>query len=194
MTRLPLFLLVPLALAGCASPAPAPMVLDTTQMHYDYLTRLRLNVASIEISDQAPIGATGDVAPLAPEPPSAALRQMAQDRLAAAGNTGRAVFVIENASIIRGPDNSLTGSLAVRLDIYAGSGTPTAYAEARVSRITSQDDTPLRVTLDAMTRKMLDDMNVEFEYQIRHSLNEWLQPTTPTSTPAAVQSAPLPPP
>ena len=40
-----------------------------------------------------------------------------------------------------------------------------------------------------MTRAMMDDMNVEFEYQVRRSLKDWL--ATTTAVPAPVESQPL---
>ena len=184
----PLLLLVLAACDGGPEPAPEQAM---PALRYDYLTKLRLAVASVDIEDQSVPNAPGDVALLSPEPPAQALRQMAEDRLVPAGSSGRAVFVIENASIIRGPDGALTGSLTVRLDIVTGSGNPTAYAEARVSRIRTNDAGGLRPTLYEMTRQMMDDMNVEFEYQLRHALKDWLQDTSPVSAPAPVQQQPL---
>jgi hypothetical protein len=48
--------------------------------------------------------------------------------------------------------------------------------------------------LYGMTRQMLADMNVEFEYQIRGKLKDWLVSGAPTSVPAPVRSQPLIPP
>ena len=193
MRRLGLvLLLLPLALPGCGGEPPPPVLEQAMPpFHYDYLTKLRINVASIAIEDRSAPAGPGDVSNLSPEPPAAALRQMAEDRLAAGGSTGRAVFVIENAAIQRAPDGTLVGTLAVRLDISTGGGAPTAYAEARVSRTLANADTPLRTALYTMTRQMMDDMNVEFEYQVRRSLKDWLQDTTPVAAPAPVQAQPL---
>ncbi len=185
--------MLPLVVAACvAAPETSPEAMPP--LRYDYLTKLRLNVGAIDIDDQAVPTAPGDVAALSPDPPAQALRQMAEDRLVAGGNTGRAVFVIENASILRGPGGELTGALAVRLDIMTGSGSPTAYAEARVSRVLTNDTTGLRPALYDITRQMMNDMNVEFEYQVRHSLKDWLQEASPVSAPAPVQQEQLSPP
>jgi hypothetical protein len=40
-----------------------------------------------------------------------------------------------------------------------------------------------------VTKNMMVDMNIEFEYQIRHNLKNWLTSTTAPDTP--VQQAPL---
>ena len=182
-------LLLPLLASACADddvPArsfPLPS--------YSYLTPIRLNVASIEIDDRSPPSPGASVESLAPIRPSDMLKQMANDRLVAAGSTGRAVFVIDRATLTRsGP--VIDGQLAVHLDVFAGGGGDRAgYAEARVARRrTSGDgDEDIRAVLYQFTRQMLDDMNVEFEFQVKKSLGEWLQTTAGTApTPAPIQS------
>jgi hypothetical protein len=190
-----LALLLPLAVAGCGGGTEVAAPVAFTPLHYDYLTPLRLNVATVDVEDHAPIAGPGDVSSLSPVPPAQALEQMARDRLIPAGSSGRAVFVIDRASIQQSPD-TLTGNLAVHLDVLTSSGNRAAYAEARVSRIRTlgggHED--LRGALYTMTRAMMDDMNVEFEYQVRHSLREWLQDATPAAAapaPAPVQEQPL---
>ena len=122
------------------------------------------------------------------------LKQMANDRLVAAGSTGRAVFVIDRTTLTRsGP--VIEGQLAVHIDVFAGSGGDRAgYAEARVARRrTSGDgDEDIRAVLYQFTRQMMDDMNVEFEFQVKKSLGEWLQTTAGTApAPAPIQSQDL---
>jgi Asp-tRNA(Asn)/Glu-tRNA(Gln) amidotransferase A subunit family amidase len=184
-------LLAPLLLAACVGSAPQPEA-PMPPLRYDYLTKLRLNVASIEIRNDFVPG-PGDVSMMSPDPAVQALAQMARDRLVAAGSSGRAVFVIENASIVQSGNGALTGNLAVRLDIDTSDGTRAAYAEAQVSRIRTLGDQALTPTLYDMTRQMMDDLNVEFEYQLRHSLGDWLLASTPTSAPPPVQQQALPP-
>src|SRR5277367_5755431 len=106
-------LLLPLALAACGGPPPT-----YPPLRYDYLPPIRLNVASITVQQAyVPSGAAPDVSPLDPVQPVDALRQMAQDRLKPFGPAGRAVLVIQNASIVRDGD-MITGTMAVRLDVY----------------------------------------------------------------------------
>jgi hypothetical protein len=40
-----------------------------------------------------------------------------------------------------------------------------------------------------MTKAMMSDMNIEFEYQLRHNLKDYL--TTPAAPDAPVEQAPL---
>lgn len=179
-------LLLPLALAACGGePKSYP------PLRYDYLPEIRLNVAQIEVrQDFVPSGVDPDVTPLDPVQPVDALRQMAQDRLKAFGATGRAVFAIENASLIRRED-TITGTMAVRLEIYTADNRRAGFAEARVARqhIGHVDD--IHDTLYDMTKQLMSAMNVELEYQIKQTLASWL--VTGTAPPATVQQEPLTP-
>ncbi len=188
---------LPAALAGCGGEAPAPEVF--APLDFSYLTKLRLNVASLEIDDTwtPPADSGQHVEYLSPVQPIDALRQMAQQRLVAAGSSGRARFVIEDASILQGPGR-LDGSFAVRLDVSTSDGASSGFAEARVARsqpLNPDDADGGRATAYALTRNMMDAMNVEFEYQVRRSLQDYLQATAGSAPlPPAVQSQPLPPP
>ena len=186
-------LLLPLGLAACGGAPPPPIAY--TPLRYNMLLPLRLNVASIEIENHAPPPGPGDIAALSPEPPAAALEQMARDRLFAAGSGGHAVFVIDQASIVRRDPETLVGNLAVELDIVADNGARAGFAEARVSRIQTLGSGPVNLqnVLYTMTSQMLQDMNVEFEYQVRARLGDWLLRGPPTAAPAPVQTSPLPP-
>lgn len=181
-------LLAPLALTACGTGGTSSG--DFPLLSYTYLPALKLNVASIDIENQwQPAEAADHVESLSPETPLAALREMAKDRLAAYGTSGKAVFVIEDASLIRG-ETDIHGSFAVRLDVYSQGGTKAGSAEARVSR-----DAPspggqgrlMRQALYDLTRTLMNSMNVEFEYQVRRSLGAWLQPNSAAPTPIEQQ-------
>ena len=180
-------------LAGCGG-GPPPRHYEPAS--YSYLTPLRIRVGSIETDDQwVPAAGVPDVSALSPLPPIDALRRMAQDRLIAVGSGGRAVFRIEDAGINRIGDQ-LQGHLGVLLDIYTSGNTRTAYAEARVARasiVTASGPEGLRSALYDLTKQMMSDMNVEFEFQIRHSLHDWLQdaPDSGPAVPAPVTAQPL---
>ena len=183
MTARRLLLLLPL-LAACASgdePRSYPLP------SYSHLTPLRLNVASIEVDDRSAPVSGDQVAALSPLRPADALKQMAQDRLTVGGSGGRAVFVIDQADVRRG-GAGLDGRMAVHLDIYAGGEQRVGFAEAQVVRrrvSTDMGEDPRAVLYDFVAQ-MMDDMNVEFEFQVRRSLKEYLQDTA--------GAAPLPPP
>ena len=149
-------------------------------------------MASIDIDDaNPPVRDNRDMAVLAPNRPADVLRQMARDRLLADGAQGRAVFHVEEASIV--PDHDkLKGALAVQLEVGTSDGSKTGYAEARVSRTIDYDnDGPnaTRATLDDLVNQLMKDMNVEFEYQVRRSLRTYM--ATGAAAPAPVVAQPV---
>ncbi len=179
-------LLLPLLAAACGSDEDGSR--SFAPPSYSYLTPIRLNVANIEVDDRSPPASGASVEGLSPLRPSDALKQMANDRLVAAGSAGRAVFVIDQASLRR-VNGGLEGLMAVHLDVFAGPGGERAgFAEARVARRRTSTDTDenSRAVLYDFTAQMMNDMNVEFEFQVKRSLRDWLQ--------ATAGSAPPPPP
>ncbi|CAH2600640.1 conserved protein of unknown function [Rhodovastum atsumiense] len=174
-------LALPLVLAACGG-RDVPTTFEP--LGWDYLSRLKLNVGSIEIDDSwKPRPGTRDVGHLAPTPPVKALRQMAEDRLIAGGMTGEATFVIDEASIVEQRENYV-GNFAVHIALSTPDGTRSGYAEARVTRTrTIDDDSPavVRADLYDMVRQMMTDMNVELEYQIRQRMRDYLQTTAPSA-------------
>ena len=175
-------LLLPLLAAACG-PSPRPLR-DYPPLRYDYLTKLRLNVFSIDLDEPpAPAGLLDAEAPVRP---AVALRWMARDRLAPGGSSGRAVFVVDEAAITEG-SGGLNGVMAVRLDVLTTEGTRAGFAEARVSRRrTGARGEDLRTALYELVREMMDDMNVEFEFQVRRGLRDWLQEASTAPAPAPV--------
>jgi len=183
-------LAVPALLAGCGGDdVPPPEIF--APLHYDYLPKLRLNVGSIAIEDHAQPMGPEDIASTSPAVPAQALEEMARDRLFAAGFAGTATFVIDQASIVRGPQGVLTGTLAVHLAITVPGGGPAGYAAAQVQRqhVPGSDPENFQNNLYDLTKQMMDAMNVEFEFQLRKSLSSWL--VTGEAVPAPVQSQPL---
>ncbi len=191
--------LLTLLTAGCGGDEPPPPRVFTPP-NYSYLTKLRLNVGDIDVEDHAGPGGAEvqsggeDVSNQSPTPPSVALEEMAHDRLFAAGTSGKAVFVIDQASILRAPNGTLSGLLAVHLDLLTAGGARAGYAEARVAKQYTPGSEPedFRGTLYDLTNQMMADMNVELEFQVRKSLKDWL--VTATSVPLPVQAQPLAPP
>ena len=171
-------------LGACATRDDPPAVY--AKPSYDYLTKLQLNVASIDIDDSLPPNSDPrDLSSRAPTPPVEALRQMAQDRILANGTSGHAVFVIDSASIVQVRDR-YEGKMTVHLDVTSGDGNSSGYAEARVTRTAGfEKDTPnaVRANLNTLVSQMMESMNVEFEYQVRRSLRSFMQ-TKPNTAPA----------
>jgi hypothetical protein len=178
-------LLLPLLLSACGGRSQRVY----PPLHYGHLTALQLNVAAIQIEQRyVPSGVSPDASQIDPMPPVQALRNMAAERLQAFGSSGRAVFVIQDASLIR-QRNMLLGSFAVELDVYTSADTRAGFAEARVSRTYTGDLDDLPTKLYDMTKEMMDTMNIEFEFQLRRSLRTWLLPEGAVQPP--VQREPL---
>jgi hypothetical protein len=185
-----LCLALPMCLAACGGDEPPPTE-AYTQLHYEFLPKLRLNVGSVTVDDRAhPVG-PDDIAAQSPAIPALALDQMAHDRLFAAGTAGAANFVVDQASIVRQPNGTLSGVLAAHLDIVTPTGGSAGYAAAEVERqhIPGSDPENLQNNLYDLTKQMMDAMNVEFEFQLRKSLSTWL--VTGTAVPAPVVAQPL---
>lgn len=178
-------LLLPLAFTACGGeeePVFEPL-------HFKYLPPIQLNVASIAIEQHfVAAGVPPDVSTQDPEPPAEALKAMATDRLQAFGTTNKAVFAVLDASLTREND-VLIGSMAVSLVILDDGGSQLGFAEARVQSRHTGRISDLRSVLYDLTKSMMNDMNIEFEFQIRHNLKNWLTTTTAPDTP--VQQAPL---
>ena len=185
-------LLLPLVAAACSDDQAAPRTFLIPS--YGFLSPIRFNVASIEIDDRAPPSTERSLDQVSTFRLADGLRQIVNDRLVAVGSTGRAVFVIDAASLMRVP-GGIEGTLAVHLDVFAGpSGERAGYAEARVARRRTSTDVneDSRAVLYDFAVQMLNDMNVEFEFQAKRSLRDWLQ-AAPTTVPPAgpIQSEPL---
>ncbi len=177
-------LLLPLLLAGCGGGAEEQ---GYPPLRYDYLTPLRLNVAAIQIEQRfVPSGVPPDVSQDDPVPPARALRAMAEDRLQSLGSADKAVFIIQDASLVRRRD-TLSGNLAVELDIYNTPTTRAAFAQASVTGTYTGDLDDLPRRLYDMTKSMMDRMNVEFEYQARRALGSWLLPAGAAQAPVEQQ-------
>ena len=184
-------LLLLLTLAGCADDTPPPTPQAFAPLHYEYLPKLRLNVGSVAVTDHSLPVSPQDVASSSPAVPAQALQQMARDRLFAVGNSGTANFTIDQASIVREPSGALDGQLAVHLDLAAQGGSRTGFAEARVARqhVPGTEPEDGSANLYALTRQMMDAMNVELEYQVRQSLKPFV--VDGAGAPAPVAAEPL---
>lgn len=186
-TRLLLgFALLPL-LGACATDAPTGETFPTPD--YSYLPPLNLNVTKIDISSPTP-PAEGSLAAKSPTPPGAMLELMGHQRLHATGTSGHAVMTIKEASLSRQPHHSLQGSYSVQLDIVDPAKNHHGHIVAHVQRtVVAPQKLGLEHNLYTLNTALMDDINVELEYQVRKNLADWL--TDATGTPlnaAAIQS------
>ncbi|MBP0492075.1 hypothetical protein [Roseomonas indoligenes] len=153
---------------------------------YAWLTPLRLNVADLEVVDTPP---EGRVDPPAPINPAAEVARMGRDRIVPSGTTNRARFVVEAASLVRSGD-SVSVLLRAGVEVLdAGRRVAFAQAESRrsLSGFGSSAAARSRAAETVMVGAM-DDLNVEFELQVRRNLRDWLLETTPTAPLAPVDS------
>ena len=79
-------------------------------------------------------------------------------------------------------------------DILLADGSRAAFAEARVQRRRSTSSGDVRGSLYDLVHDMMDDMNVELEFQVRRSLKDWLQVADTAPPPPPVQQEDLSPP
>lgn len=182
-----------LALGACAS-AEKPVF---EPLDFDYLTKIKLDASQLDIEDAwVPRGSARHVEYLAPTRPLKALRLMADQRLVTGGMAGRAVFGVDDAALIYARGR-FEGSFAVRLELFDGQGQSRGTVQARVRGARTardvEDEDTTRVDLDTLVRKMMDDINVEFEFQLRQAFKDSLQTTAPAApAPDAVETQELP--
>ncbi|WP_147465019.1 hypothetical protein [Teichococcus wenyumeiae] len=190
-------LLLPFLAAACASGDTTPPLQGPPR--YDYLTPLRLNVLDIEVLEPGP-GPAWRVDPPAPLSPVALAVQMGRERLVPVGTTGRARFMVDSATLIREVASAgglfaqqterLTCVIHVRVEILGGDGRRVGFTEAEVRRsATLADEGPASRAraADQIVRQAMDDLNVEFEFQIRRNLRDWVM----TGEPGAVSATPI---
>ncbi|MBM9403836.1 hypothetical protein JUN65_19950 [Gluconacetobacter azotocaptans] len=196
--RLPLLVLLACPLLPLAACDETPPQTSFAPLHYDYLSVLHLNVGTVTTVDNGQPGSVpGDISGRAPTPPDQALLRMAADRLMAVGNAGSAIFTIDGASILHLPGGVLEGRMDVHLDIVTANGQHAGYAEAHVRRTfrpNSSDgdgNADTQAHLYTLTSQMMQDMNVELEFQVRHHLTDWLVENSGAASTSAIQQQAL---
>jgi hypothetical protein len=182
-----------LSAAGCATPAEPPPP-PAGPPSYSHLTPLRLAVGRIEIRPATDPAATRTMPP-APLVPADVVRIMAVDRLSAAGGAGVARFSTQIATLTREPSagggvftaatERLSCVMRCRLEIRGEDGAPAGFAEAEVSRAAVRpagSPAERARAAEELVRAAGNDLNVEFEYQLRRNLRAALAPSRPAGT------------
>ncbi len=186
LTKRRAFLALPL-LAACAHEQPAGPFVPPGPPSYGHLTPLRLKVGTLEIQE----GGSGTaflVDQSAPLQPADVMRRLAQDRLSAAGGPGKARFLIQTASLTR--EGGASGGvfspasetfrcvMRCQVEIISSEEAILATTSAEATRVAtgSVRDAGERGALAERAVKLAgQDLNVEFEYQLRRHLRAWLQ-------------------
>jgi adhesin HecA-like repeat protein len=196
----PIFLA--LTLAGCGSPPPPPVVYKN--LDYSYLPPINLKISSITVQNNyVPDPDSATLIGEAPEAPANALADMLNRRLVPNGTPGTGVVTIETASLDQSGGN-LSGTLAVRLDVATPDNRATGFTEATVTASQAAPDPDggqpaMQAALYAITKQLMDAMNVQMQYQIQHNLSAWVSygmnaaaaPVNGTGN-GAIQATPLP--
>lgn len=195
LSHLAMALVLPAALVGCADQKQPT---EFAPLNYEYLGQIHLNVATLDIVDNSVTNPEpGDIGNRSPSPPDHALRQMASDRLIATGNAAAATtahFVIDRAFILHQPGGTLDGQMDIHLDLLNPEGKRVATASAQATQTLHPDpsqDVESPANLYEITKDMMQTINVEFEYQVRHSLSKWLVDAGGTPMNNAIQTQSL---
>ncbi|MDR3520365.1 MAG: hypothetical protein P4L54_01990 [Acidocella sp.] len=169
-----------LALSACGGDSTPPATY--TPLNYSYLPPIMLKVVTVNIQNNY-VPDAGAQALLAqdPETPADAMLAVARQRLVANGTPGTATFTVENASIE--PENgNLVGTLTVRLDVVSPDGRAKGYTEASVNHSEtapdSNDQAKMQAVLYDITTQLMNEMNVELQYQMQHNLGSWIAYST----------------
>jgi hypothetical protein len=190
LTKRRAFLALPF-LAACAKEQPAGLYVPPGPPSYGHLMPLRLKVGTLEIQE-AGSGTAFLVDQSAPLQPADVMMRMAQDRLSAAGGPGKARFLIQTASLTR--EGSASGGvfspasetfrcvMRCQVEIISSEDSILARAFAEAARAVTGPvrDAAERAALAERAVKLAgQDLNVEFEYQLRRHLRAWLQLVAP---------------
>lgn len=186
-----------LAAAGCGGREEPAAIAPAGPPSYSYLTPLRLAVGRIDVIPATDPAATRTMPP-APLVPSVVVQTMAQDRLSAAGGGGVARFRTQIATLTREGAASggvfttaterLTCVMRCRLEVVGEDGAPAGFAEAEVRRTATRpagSQAERARAAEEIVRLAGNDLNVEFEYQLRRNLRSVLRGPAPAGQPAA---------
>jgi hypothetical protein len=174
-------------LAACANEQPAGPFVPPGPPSYGHLTPLRLKVGTLEIQE-AGSGTAFLVDQSAPLQPADVMLRMAQDRLSTAGGPGKVRFLIQTASLTREGGSSggvfspasetFRCIMRCQVEIISPEDAILASAAAEATRAVTGPvrDAGERAALAERAVKLAgQDMNVEFEFQVRRHLRNWLQ-------------------
>jgi len=172
--------------AACGSrPEPeAPL----QPVSYTYLTPLPLQVGSLAI-DPAPPPPPGDIGALLSPSPAEAVLIMARDRLSAVGTAGMASFRVTQASLLRS-GSAMSCQLACRLEVSGAEPGHAGFVEAAARASVSGAEAARPQAAERLLRRTMDGLNVEFEFQVKRNLRDWLVAVAPGSR--GVLPAPAP--
>lgn len=192
-------------LAACSSSPPPVFPL----LNYSYLPPIVLKVASISVVNKfVPTPAQANLLDQAPVQPAKILLDMLNHRMAASGAPGLGTVTIQNASIDQAGAN-LVGTMVVDVNVTGPNGAignAEAVVSAKRTAPDQGDQAGMQTALYGITKQLMDNMNVQLQYQIQHnvgsfvlrsatfgSANEGFAPAATSSIIAAPLAAPVSP-
>jgi len=171
------WLILAVMLAGCSGPAPVPQPQVFAPLDYSYLPPIVLKVANLNVvNNYVPSADEGALIAQDPEPPATALLAMLNRRLVASGTPGTGTVSVQVASINQ-VNGNLVGAMTVDINLASADGRSTGFAEASVSASQTAPDPDsgqMPAALYAVTKQLMDNMNVQLQYQIQHNLGPFL--------------------
>lgn len=182
-------LALPLLAAACGEDTVTPPPRrEFPRLRYDYLPPIPLNIQRLELAEGfVPPSGDGE---LSDTSTAETIFAMARDRLKpmTANGTGRFRILAASISLRR---DTLTGVLSVRLDVRNDDESNSGVAEARVTATKTGAIGDRRAAAYDMLKSLMDDLNVELEFQIRGQLRAWIY-EPPAQTPAPPKTTPAP--
>ena len=176
------FLAVPLLASACGGDGTVtpPPRREFPRLRYGYLPPIPLTVQRIEFADDFVRPSGNDE--LSDGSVAETILAMGRDRLKpmTANGTGRFRILAASISLRR---DTLAGVLAVRLDVRNDDESHTGVAEARATATKTGAIGDRRTAVYDMLKSLMDDLNVELEFQIRSKLRGWIY-EPPSQTPA----------
>jgi len=186
LTQRRAFLALPF-LAACANEQPAGPFVPPGPPSYGHLTPLRLKVGTLDIKEPSS-GTAMLVEQPAPINPTELLLRMARERLSATGGAQSARFLVQTARLTReaasaggifSPASEIFRCvMRCQVEIISADDVTIGSAAAEVRREVTgptRNDTERAQLAERVVKLAGQDMNVEFEFQLRRHLRNWLQ-------------------
>lgn len=159
-------------LAGLTGCAEEPSQEHFNTPSYTYLPQLYLKVAQVKVHDKSK--GSSSLVTNTPYPIDSRAITMAEQRLKPRAGAGEANFTVENVEVTK---NSRVYSATLKIQLQCenpdmnASSTMTAFVKDDVTRTNGASEAK---TLNDLASKIMDDMNVEIEYQLRNKMPQWL--------------------
>ena len=170
-------LLLPCCAAACAG-QPEPVPIPPGPLSFRHLTPLPLNLASVEIAEDAPPAPPGDIGDRISPTAAEAIRIMARDRLLSRRHHRPGQFQRHpGAAACRPGLADLQPRLPARDPLSPRQ--PPGLRGGRSAPSVNGPEAKPAARAGCVAARAMDDLNVEFEFQLRRNLRDWISATVP---------------